>query len=613
MTNEPVDFLILWRQEDIGTLDEVAFEAAAPTKNDDDFTVSFWFRAASFTARQVLVNVGNRKSTQLGWSVFLHECRIKMRANFSTQYNLETTAPILDPGKWHHFAGIVDPETDTLGAYLDGRSVGWELGEPDEQLAPGAEDDHGRLVIGGYTDTAGGHFDYTFGRNGTGLVDDFRLYKRTLSRSEIASLSDEQNRPSGIGSLVHPGTMVDSGVAKAALPNTPVFVNGEEGYACYRIPAIVRAANGDLLAFAEGRLADCSDSTSVIRLVCKRSRENGLNWEPLQTVARNFFDGGEHACMNPSPVVDTVHGTGRIVVVFNKSESSEWDVVQGIGLDRVCCVFSDDNGYTWTDDIDITRQVHRPYMPSYANIYPDAARPENQEADWRKHAVLPGHAIQLQAVCRGRILYTGCYTTGDDPVFETRNYLFWSDDLGRSWQMGSSIATREDGSNAKGLNEAMAVELESGAIMVNSRNYQGGKIVGRRAVTIGTFDATGDIHFQPARHDPVLADSGIQASIIRYPHRKKGDQGKDRLLLFSNPDHPRARVNLTLRLSYDEGRTWPVSRIIDPGPSAYSDMVIQDDMKIGLLYERGNQGGIVYTNCTVEWLEGEDFSDRDDA
>ena len=64
---------------------------------------------------------------------------------------------------------------------------------------------------------------------------------------------------------------------------------------------------------------------------------------------------------------------------------------------------------------------------------------------------------------------------------------------------------------------------------------------------------------------------------------------------------------MTVRLSYNEGKTWPVSKIIDPGPSAYSDLVIQNDMKIGLIYERGNQGGISYVNFTLDWLtDGQD-------
>ena len=607
MTREPNDYLMRWGLDDIGTLDQTAFETPAPVITARCFSVSFWFRATDLSSRQVLVNVGNRDTTQTGWSVFLFQKRLVLRANFPGQLDLAAVTPLSVVNKWHHFAGIIDRENRTLTTFLNGYSEGGTVGIPDEHLAPGADSDDTRLVIGGYTDAAGGHFDHTFGRGGTGLIDDFRLYARPLTFAEIASLIDGHNLPASVRLDLSP----TFSAAPTTVPTTPVFVNGQEGYACYRIPAVVRAANGDLLAFAEGRLAGCSDSTPIIRLVCKRSRDNGVTWEPLQVVARNHFNDSERACMNPAPVVDTVFGSGRVIVVFNKMEFSEWDIVQGKGLTRVCCVFSDDNGRTWSTEKDITRQVHKPYTPAYAAVYPDAALPEHETADWRKHAVLPGHAIQLQATSatRGRLFYIGSYTAGDSPIFYAQNYAFWSDDLGQNWQISNTITGREDGSSAIGLGEAMSVELENGAVMVNSRNYQHGKVVGWRAVTVGTFDTDGNIRFQPVIHDRALVDSGVQASIIRCTRRDDERSGGKSRILFANPDHPRARVNMTVRVSYDEGWTWPVSKVIAPGPSAYSDMVIQEDMKIGLLYEQGNQGGIVYVNFSLDWLESGDGTD----
>lgn len=150
----------------------------------------------------------------------------------------------------------------------------------------------------------------------------------------------------------------------------------------------------------------------------------------------------------------------------------------------------------------------------------------------------------------------------------------------------------------------MAVELENGNVMINSRNYQNGAVVGRRAISIGSFNEGGDIHFQPVYNDEALVDSGVQASLIRYTRSDEKQFGGKSRLLFANPNHPQARINMTVRLSYNEGRTWPVNKVIDPGPSAYSDLVIQEDMRIGLLYEQGNQGGIAYTSFSLEWLTG---------
>jgi len=133
----------------------------------------------------------------------------------------------------------------------------------------------------------------------------------------------------------------------------PVFSNGTEGYACYRIPSIIRAINGDLLAFAEARLESCSDSTRTIHIVCKRSHDHGATWSPLTRVAA--LDG--FVCMNASPVVDEVQGTGRVIVVFRAADCSEWDIARGVGLSRALCVSSDDHGLTWDTPRDITAAV----------------------------------------------------------------------------------------------------------------------------------------------------------------------------------------------------------------------------------------------------------------
>ena len=78
-----------------------------------------------------------------------------------------------------------------------------------------------------------------------------------------------------------------------------VFVSGDGGYKSFRIPAILKAPNGDLLAFCEGRLNGSSDFGNI-KIVLKRSADNGKTWRPLQVVASNdSLQAG-----NPAPVVD---------------------------------------------------------------------------------------------------------------------------------------------------------------------------------------------------------------------------------------------------------------------------------------------------------------------
>ena len=60
-----------------------------------------------------------------------------------------------------------------------------------------------------------------------------------------------------------------------------------------------------------------------------------------------------------------------------------------------------------------------------------------------------------------------------------------------------------------------------------------------------------------------------------------------------------------MRLSYDECRTWPVARLLQPGNSAYSDLALAPDRTILCLFERGEKSSyerISLASFTVEWL-----------
>ncbi|MCA9905978.1 MAG: exo-alpha-sialidase, partial [Anaerolineae bacterium] len=95
--------------------------------------------------------------------------------------------------------------------------------------------------------------------------------------------------------------------------------------------------------------------------------------------------------------------------------------------------------------------------------------------------------------------------------------------------------------------------------------------------------------------------------IVRYTWRHETQYGGKSRIVFANPSHPRARKRMTVRLSADDGQSWAFAKVVDPGPAAYSDLVVQTDMQIGLLYERGNQGGIWYVSFTLDWLtDGQD-------
>jgi sialidase-1 len=106
--------------------------------------------------------------------------------------------------------------------------------------------------------------------------------------------------------------------------------------------------------------------------------------------------------------------------------------------------------------------------------------------------------------------------------------------------------------------------------------------------------------------DQALIEPICQASLLRY---RSADSGDDRRLLFSNPASPSTRHRMTVRLSRDEGKTWPASRLLHAGPAAYSCLTVLPDGSIGCLYEAGEKSAyetITFARFRLSWLEGKD-------
>ncbi len=120
---------------------------------------------------------------------------------------------------------------------------------------------------------------------------------------------------------------------------------GTEGYTSFRIPAVVRARSGILLAFAEGRVASAAD-WGDIDLVLKRSRDGGRSWGPLQVVSRN----GAGTAGNPAPVV-LAGGRVLLLQVHSAADATEARIRRGqvppADGRRVWLQHSDDDGATW--------------------------------------------------------------------------------------------------------------------------------------------------------------------------------------------------------------------------------------------------------------------------
>ena len=348
--------------------------------------------------------------------------------------------------------------------------------------------------------------------------------------------------------------------------STDVFVAGRDGFAVYRIPAIVRAHDSNLLAFAEAR-ANIGDQAAN-KLVLKRSADGGATWGPLQVVA----DDGANSLNNPTAVV--LRKSGRVLLMYQRYPKGvgEGKVIPGLTGDKICRSFlthSDDGGATWTAPTDVTASVKRPIVATST-------------------ASGPGIGIELaRGSHAGRVLIP--FNQG--PGGHWKVYAAFSDDGGATWKYGETAPEK----TYEGGNEVQMVELGDGSVLLNARK-QGGKARCRTTA----ISRDGGETWSELADAPVLVDSRCQGSILRHPGT--GDPARD-VLIFSNPAWPSSRTNGTIRLSRDGGKTWPVSRRLTDSDFAYSCLVSLDDHTLGCLFEREQYKKISFNRFTLEWLE----------
>lgn len=309
----------------------------------------------------------------------------------------------------------------------------------------------------------------------------------------------------------------------------PLFVSGTQDTHTFRIPAICTATNGDLIAACDARRKTSADLLyqRTIDIVLRRSEDNGDTWSLMETMDP-FDDAG---CSDPSLLVDEV--TGDVFCFYNYMAADKANKEFRFILQK-----SSDHGKSWQKPIDFTDQVAGPELKGAFKF------------------ITSGRGIQARD---GQLLHN-FVNVGKGAT------LFGSRDHGRTWKTVGTVSPAD---------ESKVVELGDNSLMVNSRKAPGNRFVHRSVDGGSTWKTT----------EFGLPDPKCNASILQYTTRADG-YTKDRLL-FCNAASNRGRKNLAVRISYDHGLTWSDGKVIDKGPSAYSEMTVMKDGTIGVLYEPG--------------------------
>jgi len=348
-------------------------------------------------------------------------------------------------------------------------------------------------------------------------------------------------------------------------------------YRSIRIPCLLALPDDTVLAFTSARSA-VSDWANI-RLLLRRSPDGGRTWEAPRVVA----DHGQGVTDNPVAIWDAA--TKRVHFLYQ------------IDYRRCFHRQSSDGGRTFSPPVEITSQ-----LAAFQEKYP-----------WNVFAPGPGHGIQLKS---GRLLVPVWLSPGaPNPSGKGRAHrpsvtsTIFSDDHGETWQCGEILPD-----TLKNMNETVAVEADDGGVLLFVRNEDPAY---RKAIAYGKDGASG--WSQPKLNDALYTPICF-GSVLRL----SGAPARSRIV-FANPDSHaktkrvtawggRVRENLTVKLSYDEGKTWPISKVLEPGRSAYSDLTVLSDGTILCLYEQGFMADNMYNTryltvarFNLEWLtDGKD-------
>ena len=381
--------------------------------------------------------------------------------------------------------------------------------------------------------------------------------------------------------------------AEPFLEKHDLFTVGDDpAYNIYHIPGIVVTAKGTVLAWCEARKRPAGVSDwDDIRILLRRCSDDGKSWSAPKSIAhvegpkrKNPFalrmknvDPADVTYNNPVLIADR---DGTVHMLFC------------LEYERAFYQRSDDDGLSWSKPVEITATFDA-FKKDYA---------------WKVLATGPNHGIQLKT---GRLVVPVWLSTGEGGNAHRPSVTatIYSDDQGETWKSGDiAVPCTDEWINP---NETVAIELNDGRVMLNVRSESKAH---RRLVVTSPDGAT---NWSTPKFDDALLEPICMGGIVRYHH------GGQSLILFSNPHNldnakgkaepgkNRDRKNLSVKLSRDEGGTWAVNKLLEDGPSAYSDLAVTKDGTILCFYGRAGDGKgmsawsggrLTLARFNLEWL-----------
>ena len=375
--------------------------------------------------------------------------------------------------------------------------------------------------------------------------------------------------------------------------------HGDDNVNTYRIPGLTTSKNGTLLAIYDVRRESGRDLQGNIDIGLSRSTDGGNTWEPMRIALDRGkwgglpekFNGISDACVLVDQNTNTIFvaglwmyglldDNGKWIEGLTESSTAWHHQWSGKGSqpgfdEKQTCQFlitrSTDDGKNWSEPVNLTRMC--------------------KKEEWWLWAPAPGHGI---TILNGTLVFP---TQGRDASGESFSNITWSKDGGETWKTSYPASM--------GTTENMVVQLSDGSIMLNARD---GKNKGNLSSTNGRIISTttnlGESWTTHPSSQGALIEPACMASLHKHEYMENGH--KKSILLFSNPNSKTNRDHMTIKVSFDDGASWPEKywMLLDSGKGrGYSCLTSIDEQTIGILYE-GSQADLIFQKIALSELIG---------
>lgn len=372
--------------------------------------------------------------------------------------------------------------------------------------------------------------------------------------------------------------------------------HGQDGVHTSRIPGLTTSKRGTLMAIYDARYESARDLQGHMDIALNRSFDGGRTWEPMQVVLDmkewggmpEKYNGVSDACILVDDHTGDIYVAGLWMYGLLDAETGKW--VEGLTADstrwlhqwrakgsqpgfgvketsQFLITKSSDDGLTWSEPINITTA---------------------KKKEWWLFAPAPGQGITMSD---GTLVFP---TQGRDENGTSFSNITWSKDGGKTWTTGNP-ATRN-------TTECAVVELQNGSLMLNMRDNRnkGNEVVNGRSVFV--TDDLGETWTEHPTSRKALIEPTCMASLHKHTYQEGGEEKS--VLLFVNPASTTKRNHITLKVSYDEGNSWPEEKAIlldEYSGRGYSCITSVNDSTIGILYE-SSQADMVFQQIPVREL-----------